>query len=72
MINEPPVKKSADSMHESGLPRSADSFGNPHAFDPPAEAPAVRPLGGQRISFVAWGLAGVVGLVLWVLILKLL
>ncbi len=35
------------------------------------EAAPLRPLGGRRISFLAWGLAALAGLAIWVLIFKL-
>jgi hypothetical protein len=37
----------------------------------PAPAATPRPLGGRRISFVAWGLAGLAGIALWILIFEI-
>jgi len=37
----------------------------------PADAPWARVPAGRRISFTAWGVAGVVGVVLWVVIIRL-
>jgi hypothetical protein len=66
-------------MKADGLARSGDLIANPPAHDAvqgPVDSavatPNVRPLGGRRISFVAWGLAGGAGIAIWALIIRLL
>jgi hypothetical protein len=59
-------------MKRNGLARSADVFAEsalPETAS--AESTHTRPLGGRRISFVAWGLAGVAGIAIWALIIRL-
>jgi len=68
MIGDEPPPKGTDSFSNEPLARSTLS---------PAESPLVsggtapeRPVEGRRINFLAWGIAGVVGVAIWVLILK--
>ncbi|WP_157602414.1 hypothetical protein [Sphingomonas sp. PR090111-T3T-6A] len=61
-------------MKPDGLARSGDVIPNSPAGQASIDSgtsPNVRPLGGRRISFVAWGLAGVVGIAIWTLIIRL-
>ena len=78
MIEDPPILKGNEPMKSDGLVRSGDVIPNsqPHdsarqeSIDPVAPA-NVRPLGGRRISFAAWGLAAVAGIAIWTLIFRL-
>lgn len=67
---EPTTKRDSPMTHDA-LPRSADALEGARPVDAPDFAPSPRPLGGRRISFVAWGLAGLAGIAIWVLIFKL-
>jgi hypothetical protein len=57
MIGDNPTPEDKDSMAYDPLAKSA------------AAAPG-RPVEGRRINFLAWGIAGVAGVAMWVLILK--
>ncbi|HLZ79890.1 MAG TPA: hypothetical protein VKQ09_11190 [Sphingomonas sp.] len=63
MKREPP-------MTHDALPRSADPIDSV-PISAPSATPQLRPLGGRRISFLAWGLAGLAGIAIWALIFKL-
>jgi len=78
VIEDPPILKGDEPMKPDGLARSGDVIPNSPAHDSARQAsidsvasPNVRPLGGRRISFVAWGLAGVMGIAIWTLIFRL-
>jgi hypothetical protein len=61
-------------MKPDGLARSRDLITDDPAHGPalaPDVAPHVRPLGGRRISLIAWSLAGVAGIAMWTLIIRL-
>lgn len=70
MIGDDPTGKDSETMIPDALNRAA----TPAA---PAESPWTRNvppaelLTGRRISFAAWGLAGVAGIALWALFFKL-
>jgi hypothetical protein len=68
MIGDDPTPKGNEPMTPEMLARAAQ---HPHAAIPAADALPGRPVEGRRISFVAWGLAGVTGVALWAIILKL-
>lgn len=61
-------------MKTDGLARSGDMIADAPKPGRPGEAmpsaPA-RPLGGRRISFLAWGLAALAGILIWALIFRL-
>lgn len=59
------------SMTHDALPRSTDPIDGARPVDTPGAAPQLRPLGGRRISFLAWSLAGLAGIAIWTLIFKL-
>ncbi|WP_242138292.1 hypothetical protein [Sphingomonas sp. TREG-RG-20F-R18-01] len=66
-----PEPMNPDPTHREPLHRAADFTSAPETRRttnlPPPAVPA-----GRQISFTAWTLAGVVGIVLWVVIIKLL
>ncbi len=64
MKREPP-------MTHDAFPRSADPIEGALPIGTPGVTPHVRPLGGRRISFLAWGLACLAGILIWTLIFKL-
>jgi hypothetical protein len=73
----PPIIKGDEPMKADGLARSGDLIANapaqdavPAPVDSAVVTPNVRPLGGRRISFLAWGLAGIVGIAIWALIIR--
>ena len=75
MIGEDPTGKESESMTRAPiapepLNRSAASFADTEASrvagSPWQQAPT-----GRRISFTAWGAAAVVGVLLWMVIIKL-
>jgi hypothetical protein len=70
MIGDEPTPKDSEPMTTEPMARSA-SFA-PHAAPiAPGHAMPGQPIEGRRINFLAWGLAGVVGVAMWVVILKL-
>ena len=70
MIGDDPTEKDSEPMIPEALSRSAAPY--THVDAPfPADLPSARVQGGRRISLTAWGLAGVAGVVLWVVIIKL-
>ncbi len=58
-------------MPNDPLTRSAAPLEPARQIGTPETAPRLRPLGGRRISLLAWGLAALAGLAIWVLIFKL-
>ncbi len=62
-----PTDKGTDPMTPEALARAASIAA---ATDQVHAAP-VRSLGGRRISFLAWGIAGLAGVALWALIIRL-
>lgn len=68
--HEPTTKRDTPMTHDA-LPRSADALEGARPVGAPEVTPPLRPLGGRRISFVAWGLASLAGIAIWVLIFKL-
>jgi hypothetical protein len=58
-------------MSSDGFARSADVFVDARRIDSVADFAHVRPLGGKRINFLAWTLAGMTGLAMWAVILRL-
>jgi len=71
MIGDEPTPKDTESMSNEPLARSAltPAVGDPLAHQGNA-APADRPVEGRRINFLAWGIASVAGIAMWVFILK--
>ncbi len=69
MIGDDPTGKDSEPMIPEALNRSA-SFSDTDTHRP-ADLPWSRVPTGRRISFAAWGIAGVVGILLWVVIVKL-
>jgi len=67
---EPTTKRDSPMSHDA-LRRSADPLDGTQPVETPEFASPPRPLGGRRISFLAWGLAGLAGIAIWVLIFKL-
>jgi hypothetical protein len=65
--NEPmtPEPITPDALRRAAVPFTDTDAGRP------AEMPWSRVPAGRRISFTAWGVAGVVGIVLWAVIIKL-
>lgn len=68
--DEPTTKRDSPMTHDA-LPRSADAIEAPRPIGTPGIGATPRPLGGRRISFLAWGLAGLAGIAIWALIIKL-
>ncbi len=74
MIEDPPILKGDEPMKPDGLARSGDLIADDPAHGSalaPDVTPNVRPLGGRRISFLAWSLAGAAGIAIWTLIIRL-
>jgi hypothetical protein len=78
MIGDQPIEKGDDPVRTESLPRAAGAIPDvqpanavPLLATPAVPAGVPRPLGMRRISFAAWGLAGVVGIGLWVALFKL-
>lgn len=70
MIGDDPTGNDNEPMIPEILQRSATPFPDTDIARP-ADLPWSRVPAGRRISFTAWGVAGVVGIVLWVVIVKL-
>ena len=68
MVGEDPIQNGKERAVDS---RSCAEGAMPDVRANGAPAAAPRPLGGRRISFVAWGLAGLVGIALWILIFEI-
>lgn len=74
MIEDPLILKGDEPMKPDGLARSRDLVADDPAQGPaplPDVTPSVRPLDGRRISLLAWALAGVAGIAIWTLIIRL-
>lgn len=71
MIGETPIDKGNESARIDGVPRATSAVSDAHGPEAAAPVAVPRPLGGRRISFAVWGLAGVAGIGLWVLLFKL-
>jgi hypothetical protein len=71
MAARDPIRRDDESMTSNGFARSAEPFADAQTDESAVGFAPVRPLGGRRINFLAWGLAGVTGLVLWAIIIKL-
>ena len=72
MVGEDPIQQGQE--HVIGDSRARGEGAMPETRTqgaPAAPAAAPRPLGGRRISFVAWGLAGLAGIALWILIFEI-
>lgn len=69
MVGKDPVQVRKEPVIGDNLPRAEGELPDVHAHVAPAASP--RPLGGRRISFVAWGLAGLAGIALWILIFEI-
>jgi hypothetical protein len=67
MVGEDP--KGKEPVTADSLSRAERPMPEVRTHGAPAAAP--RPLGGRRISFVAWGLACLVGIALWILIFEI-
>lgn len=69
MIGDEPTPRDTESMSNEPLARSALT---PASGDPLVQENAApdRPVEGRRINFLAWGIASVAGIAMWVLILK--
>jgi hypothetical protein len=70
MVTRDPIRRDPEPMSSDGFARSADAFADVRRIDSVADFAHVRPLGGKRINFLAWTLAGMTGLALWAVILK--
>lgn len=68
MIGDQPTPKDNEPMTPDMLARTAAPL---HPSAPTNHALPGRPVEGRRISFVAWGLAGLAGIAMWAIILKL-
>jgi hypothetical protein len=66
MIREGTIR---DGVFREGIAQTSDAS-KPSAH-PAAAVSDARVPAGRRISFVAWGAAGVAGVAMWVVILKL-
>ncbi len=72
MNGEDPIQKGKESVIADSLSRAEGPMPEARAHGAPATPGAApRPLGGRRISFVAWALAGLVGIALWILIFEI-
>jgi hypothetical protein len=69
MVGEDPIQTGQEPVIADALARAEGAMPEGHAHGVPAAAP--RPLGGRRISFIAWGLAGLAGIALWILIFEI-
>lgn len=69
MVGEDPMQQGKEPVIADALSRAEGAMPDAHAHGAPTAAP--RPLGGRRISFVAWGLACLAGIALWILIFEI-
>ena len=66
-----PIMKRDKPMSHDPLVRSAAPIEPVQPIGLPEAAPQLRPLGGRRISLLAWGLAGLASIAIWALLFKL-
>jgi hypothetical protein len=71
MTGEDPIQNGKEPVIADTLSRAEGPMPEVRTHGTPiAPVAAPRPLGGRRISFVAWGLAGLAGIALWILIFE--